>query len=149
MFSSGSFAKASFSITAFKMAQDTDTARSGYWRLFYYNMQEEALKKDEQVKGKAETESKSESSQAKPIAQPKPKRKPEPVVTEEPIPHLLKPVYRGAVEQPSQEFGDLLRVLRIEFSTWQFTLPILSAKLLATQAANDEEDDIEMLLLAA
>ena len=40
MFSSSSFAKASFSVNAFKMAQETDTARSGYWRLFYYNLQE-------------------------------------------------------------------------------------------------------------
>lgn len=179
MFSTNSFSKNSFSMNAFKQSQAVPgdckfwadgfwsdgfwlngfwcegrpklDAKSGYWRLFYYNLQEEALKKDEQVKGKAAEKGEGESEKAKPVAakKPKPKPKPRPIEVLEPIPHLPKPIYRKAEAVPSSEFGDLLAQLRIEFSTWQFALPILSAQLLSRQAANDEEDDIEMLLLAA
>ena len=44
MFSHKSFSPVSFSITSFKMAQE-ESVRSGYWRLYFYQMQEEALRK--------------------------------------------------------------------------------------------------------
>ncbi len=52
MFSLNSFKPVSFSLQSFKMAEEANSGRSGYWKLFFYNMQEEALRKHEQKQGK-------------------------------------------------------------------------------------------------
>jgi len=56
------FQPTAFSINAFQIASTGDTARSGYWREFFYKMQEEALKSEEKepkpLQGDAQAESK-------------------------------------------------------------------------------------------
>lgn len=48
MFQAKSFQPLSFSLQSFKMAEEANSGRSGYWKLFFYNIQEEALRKHEQ-----------------------------------------------------------------------------------------------------
>ena len=47
MFNRSSFSPVSFSRISFNGVQAANEGRSGYWRLFFTNLQEEALKKDE------------------------------------------------------------------------------------------------------
>lgn len=88
MFHHNSFNPVSFSIQSFKMAQE-DQGRSGYWRLFFYKMQEEALKKDQVKEEVLETE-----KLEKLAPQSLPARKPRitPVTPEVPLKPLLEPL---------------------------------------------------------
>ena len=158
MFSANSFSPASFSIQSFKMAQQ-DQARSGYWRLFYTEMQEKSLEEDrrkrEQEQRKEAPQGTVEVTPAKPIAKPKPKPKPrvKPVPRDEhldePVPHVVRPIY-VAQPDPFEFVTPLLRIISIEFHSWNLSSKPLVA-LLEKQAANDEDEEeaIHLLLMAA
>lgn len=89
-------------------ATPTNDTKSGYWRLFYYKMQEEALKVGEEVVEKIETKAKRDTvvllaakkKAPKPrvelekdfVPEPLPKFKPLPVYTEPSVHELLDSV---------------------------------------------------------
>ena len=156
MFSANSFSPASFSIQSFKMAQQ-DQARSGYWRLFFTEMQEKSLEDDrrkrEQEQRKEAPQGTVEVAEAESVAKPKPKpkrRAAEPISRDEPLGAV--PFKRVYAQQPDPfEFvTPLLRIISTEFHSWSLSVQPLVA-LLERQAANDEdeEDTIHLLLLAA
>lgn len=136
MFQASSFNPLSFSIQAFKMAEQS-SARSGYWRLFFYNMQKEALEKPKSVTRKLK------------LVEPPKKRArvtvPEPEEEWVP-PSLPKLIYRAPpVVQPNplipavQAIKAELRMLYLVGSTLQSRL----------DDTESENEDIELLLLAA
>ena len=125
------------------MAQQDQTARSGYWRLFYTEMQEKALaQRDAKKSGVAE----------KPVAQVRfieeaPTRKSSTkrklVVEYDIAPKTLKPLYRTPVSEAPKSYYQLICQIRQEFKIWSATTPELAV------AVEDDEDECEILLLAA
>jgi hypothetical protein len=132
-------------------AQD---GRSGYWRLFYYNLQEESLreKRDDQVSAEPtikDTLVRREDLPAVVVpkrAAPKPSPKPErPPVRERPILRVV-----ATEEDRVADVTPALAVLSMEFRGWLMTSEPLRVAMLQRKAANDEENElIELLLLAA
>lgn len=130
-------------------AQD---GRSGYWRLFYYQMQEEALKpkevKNDEVPEVANQEAKVLEDKrvdvpVKKVVRRKERKPEQPTVRERPI---LRKI--NAVELPS--VTPFLNIISTEFKQWFQTSEPLRIAMLQQKAANDEEDEIiELLLLAA
>ena len=152
MFQHNSFLRASFSVQSFKMAGEENTARSGYWRLFYYNLQEESLKQDEQKQREEKKVGAGESQEVKsPEAPTKRKRKPEPIeVVEEWVPPFIpRPIYQAKKSHTVPEIDDLLRESSLGFLEWRGIITSMSWGLAAQISANDDEEDIELLLLAA
>jgi hypothetical protein len=125
--------------------------RSGYWRLFYYQLQEEELKKHEQKQGQKTPEGKSEVASETTTAVPKkPRAKPrvaKPVVDELPKVHP-RPIYQAPPKQ--FDVAPWLETLNTEFRAWNLSAQTLHGLLQQKKAANDEEEEIiTMLLLAA
>ena len=148
MFSLNSFKPVSFSLQSFKMAEEANSGRSGYWKLFFYNMQEEALKKHEQKQGESEAQSPSSRAPQKPVA--KPKRARRRVVEEEesleefePLP---KPLYRGQTERFPSEITCLIQENWVKLLGLNIPLEFYFP---TEQAANDEDDEEFLLLLVA
>ena len=158
MFSANSFSPASFSIQSFKMVQQ-DQARSGYWRLFFTEMQEKSLEDDrrkrEQEQRQEAPQGTVEVTETEPVAKPKPKprtakpvRRVERVI--ETLPIHPRPVYNSP--QPAIDFvTPFLRIVSNEFYLWQQSSEPIVAAMLQRKAANDEdeEDSIHLLLMAA
>lgn len=149
MFSVKSFSPVSFSITSFNLAQE-DSARSGYWRLFYYNLQEEELTKNEQKQRKETAQGTIQGEKAKPL-ETKPRKPPEP--TKEPEleiepPVKIRPIYRKPAIITLPDYSELLNVFSSEYRVSLYQVEAFRIMLLAREADNDEED-IELLLLAA
>lgn len=71
-------------------APETNTGKSGYWRLFFTQMQEEALKQYEAKTGKSVAPVVAESTKAGILPKRKPKRKLEPLV---PLEHYELPKF--------------------------------------------------------
>lgn len=148
MFSLNSLKPVSFSLQSFKMAEEANSGRSGYWKLFFYNMQEEALKSHEQEQGKGTPQSTSRRASQKPVA--KPKRVKARVLEEEealeefePLP---KPLYRGQTEQFPSEITCLIqqnwvKLLGVDLPVG-FYIP-------SESSANDEDEEELLLLLVA
>ena len=130
-------------------AQD---GRSGYWRLFYYEMQEEALreKRDDQVPANAVAQDTLIKREDISVAA-KPVRKKRVEKEEKPREPILKPLYRqSAVAAEKDTLTPFLNTLSDEFRAWNFSTNALWVKMLSEKAANDEEDEtITLLLLAA
>lgn len=153
MFHHSSFQPLSFSIQSFKMAGQTHTqdARSGYWRLFYYQMQEEALKTGEAEKAKPAEATPEVVAEEKPIeTKAKPKAKVEklafePTPAPSKPPMRLKPVYRAPEHY---DVRPALNVASTEHFQQLSAFLGLKYESLLRQAQNDE-DDILILLLAA
>lgn len=143
MFQARSFTPASFSIQSFKMAE-ASSARSGYWRLFYYNLQAESLKKNEQKQREEAPEGTSQSpSEVARTVSKKSRRKP--AVVEEWVPPALpKPIYR-LFEKPAPAL-DISPILR-ELVAYQSFLATLQIRLTDFELEKEEEDDVEFLLL--
>ena len=130
------------------MAEEANSGRSGYWKLFFYNMQEEALKPHEQEQGKGTPQSTSRRASQKSVA--KPKRVKARVLEEEealeefePLP---KPLYRGQTEQFPSEITCLIqqnwvKLLGVDLSVG-FYIP-------SESSANDEDEEELLLLLVA
>jgi len=93
------------------MAEEASSGRSGYWKLFFYNMQEEALREKE-------PESKSvEKPKSAKVAKPKRRvAKQQPVVVSKPevvrLPLRLSPV----VEQPTA-YSELAQTVPLPTAT--------------------------------
>lgn len=124
--------------------------RSGYWRMFYYQLQEEELKRHEQKQGQEATEGKSEVPQAKPVAAAKPKRAP-PERRAAPVVELPKvhprPIYQ---KQPEPfDVAPWLATINAEFRAWNLSAQTLHGLLQQRKAANDEEEEVLTLLLLA
>lgn len=99
-FSQIAFQQCAFQDTAFQTDPCVNDGRSGYWRLFFTQMQEEALKKRDEKKEPAEvvgtvTEIKTDkrTKVRKPAAPPKPAKveKPLPVIPFRKLPTKLEP----------------------------------------------------------
>lgn len=147
MFHRPSFSPVSFSRISFNGATQPveQSGRSGYWRLFYYQMQEEALKeKEPAVEVKA-------AEKPKLVAKTKKPQKPVVKVEEEPVFAVppFKPI-KLPIPTPPTPLPVLAKV-------WQTTqeLRLMRAQYGATvlkynqlDVVNDE-DDIELLLLVA
>jgi len=180
MFSSNSFSQASFSTNAFKQSQVAPgdckfwadgfwstgfwsngfwcdgnkkvDARSGYWRAFFYNLQEEELKKYEQKQGKETAKGTGQGSETKPVEPKlrvvkKPRREVDVEIWVPPV--LPKPIY---VKPPRVEIPlvtPFLNIISAEFRSWLNPYSQKLAEWEAIEAANDDEHDIELLLLAA
>ena len=133
-------------------AMPAQDGRSGYWRLFYYEMQEEALreKRDDQVPANAATQDTLVKREDIPVAAKSVRKKR--VEKEEKLREpVLKPVYRQpAVVAEKDTLTPFLNTLSDEFRAWNFSTNALWVKMLSEKAANDEEDEaITLLLLAA
>jgi len=150
MFQAKSFTPASFSIQSFKMAEQAQ-ARSGYWRLFYYKMQEESLRKNEQEqREKAEKRTGQSSQESAPIVSTaKKRRRPEPDVEIWEPPALPKPLYRKIIPVKINPITPFLSIITQEFRQLYLTLPFLQQKLMERQEELDDDEDTELLLLAA
>ena len=148
MFSLNSLKPVSFSLQSFKMAEEANSGRSGYWKLFFYNMQEEALKPHEQEQGKGSPQSASSRASQESVA--KPKRVKARVLEEEraleefePLP---KPLYRGRTEQFPSEITCLIQQNWVKLLGLNVPLEFYFP---TEQAANDEDDEEFLLLLVA
>lgn len=151
MFSHKSFSQVSFSVTSFKLAQEA-SARSGYWRLFYYNLQEKALKSEEVT-----------SSPKVPVAvldnvvrvrllskEPSAKRNvlpAAPQISDRPS-APLKPLYTPAQPPQLPAIAQFLEPVVYELSSWVSVLELRKVK--PTPIVDQLENEaIALLLLAA
>lgn len=153
MFSRNSFSSLSFSLNSFKMAQADESARSGHWRLFFYNMQAEALEgeqkqREEAPQGKssrAQKESadkplkRTKQKQVRADEQPEPERKESPAVTELPI------YRRKEIELP--DITPFLNVISNEFRAMLVSSDSIIRMLLQKQEEEEDEEEVELLLL--
>ena len=129
------------------MAEEASSGRSGYWKLFFYNMQEEALRKDEQKQGKSATQSAGSRAPQKPVA--KPKRTARPAIEEEPLEEfepLPKPLYRKKKDDFPSEITCLVQQNWVKLLGLNVPLEFYFP---TEQAANDEDDEEFLLLLVA
>ena len=152
---SSSFSPVSFSTLSFHgtLAPAEQSARSGYWRLFFMQMQEEALKNPEL---KAEVEKLGVVADLPPLDAPERRKarakRLEPLVPLETFPEVKfarKPIYSKPapvdVELPSW-----LLELRVDTEQWFVLARRNAEQLKKTQdAANDADFALRLLLLAA
>lgn len=148
------FQRCAFQFGAFQTSPCKQDARSGYWRLFYYQLQEEALRKrDEklQIPEKNPKGSKVVSAKAKRVKKEKSRvdevvRHKEQNIRKIQLPNKITPV---TLQEDTLPY--LVQAWRI---TTELRLAlihhrnILSTTSVSPEAANDEED-IVLLLLAA
>ena len=133
--------------------QETNTGRSGYWRLFYTQLQEESLKKDAELKKSEEKVVEVVAPEVIAPIKAKPKKKSVPKkVVEEVVVHerpLLPEKYN--IEIPL--ITPFLSIISMEFRSWLITSEPIRIALLQREAANDhdaeEEENIHLLLMAA
>lgn len=143
-----------------------DGGRSGYWRLFYYNLQEEELKKYEQKQlqeaGVSEHEQKQGQEAEKgagktagkaattiPKADTASRKSGEAVPGIEELKARRKPIYQP---QPQQfDVAPWLSMLNSEFQAWNRDSKAIETALGNQKAENENEEDelIHLLLLAA
>ena len=129
------------------MAEEANSGRSGYWKLFFYNMQEEALRKHEQKQGKGTPQGASSRAPQKTVAKPKRPRvrrvTPEAVEDFEPLP---KPIYRQQAHFVPPEITCLVQQNWVKLLGLNIPLEFYFP---TEQAANDEDDEEFLLLLVA
>ena len=147
MFSLNSLKPVSFSLQSFKMAEEASSGRSGYWKLFFYNMQEEALRKDEQKQGKSATQSAGSRASQESVAKPKRSRAhrvtPEAVEDFEPLP---KPLYRKKKDDFPSEITCLVQQNWVKLLGLNVPLEFYYPP---EPAANDDDEEEFLLLLVA
>ena len=135
-------------------AQEEQTGRSGYYRLFFMKMQEEALRQYKEKTGKEVAEPvEVEGLKAKVVkVKPKTVKAKRPDHTEKEIVSKPKPIYRAV-----DNFGDILLASQIVSAEIHATLLVVPQYITALkvreaqlkQAANDAEIRVRLLLLAA
>ena len=129
------------------MAEEANSGRSGYWKLFFYNMQEEALKKHEQKQGKGTPQSASSRAPQKPVEKPKRSRvrrvTPEAVEDFEPLP---KPLYRKKKDDFPSEITCLVQQNWVKLLGLNVPLEFYYPP---EPAANDDDEEEFLLLLVA
>lgn len=119
MFNRSSFSPVSFSTISFNGARLADEGRSGYWRLFFTNLQEEALKKrDEKTTEPARQRPVVQATQPKDKKQPKPalpKRRKK-VEVEKPLPII--PFRKLPTKLEPTAFDELAKLPAIAFDLY-------------------------------
>ena len=158
MFNRSSFSPVSFSRISFAGAQAADEARSGYWRLFFTQMQEDALKKrDEDEKPVTKVETSPEPHVQVKI---KPRKKLEPLVpleTYEKPSFKRKPIYatQEVTQVPADQWQSFYAI-SLEVDTWLSVLipqwesrKVELLQIKKVEAVNDADYRVRLLLLAA
>mgnify|MGYP000270539646 CR=1 FL=1 len=146
MFLPASFNPTSFSRVSFNGASQpvVQDGRSGYWRLFYYQLQEEALKEKPPANVVKEVK-------PSPVVKKKAKpRRVEKEEVEEAIPFRPLPMFERK-EIPENHISDTWRIT-IEIRMMVALFQQNQVKLRGTLRFNiieDDEEDLELLLLAA
>lgn len=145
MFHRPSFSPVSFSRVSFNGAMQPveQDGRSGYWRLFFTQLQEEADKKPVSTVEPSSTKEKTKSI-VKPVvvAKSEPDDEPDEIPyapIARPTPQLEAPCYLADAWRTTTEIRGWLLQHRINTVKYH----------LIHEAANEEEEDIELLLLAA
>ena len=152
MIFSTSYFKPQYFNAAF-LGKQEESARSGYWRLFYYNLQEEELhKRNEQEQRKTAPQRTSPRKKKAPrrITATPPKPRVIEVGAEQNQPHKLKPLF--AVQPPTTlQVNDPLSLqLYFIVKELRFTLqPDYGTIAKQAAASNDEDMALVLLLLAA
>jgi hypothetical protein len=127
-------------------------ARSGYWRLFFMKMQEEALKQYEEKTGKEVAPSTKPIEESKPeVKTPQVKRKKVVRTVEEVTTRPILPIH---TPDKTEDLMQSLWLISSELHVTMLQIPqyitLLNARQLRiTQAANDADMRIRLLLLAA
>jgi hypothetical protein len=146
------FQKCAFDFQGFQTSEcDENSARSGYWRLFFMNMQEEALKQYEEKTGKKVAKEPVVEEVVK-KADVKVKKVKKPVVEEEVIPAFKpKPIYRPAPEESYLQAMWVLsnKVHQLVASFTSVSVLLKANQFKITQAANDADYRVRLLLLVA
>lgn len=153
----------------------TQDGRSGYWRLFYYQLQEEELKRHEQKQRQEEAQREGKNtgktaansasttapSTAGATARPRPRVTPRPKTsnTQEIPVFKPKPLYLVPKRQEQMDVAPLLKSVSDDLHAWalhsqelsvQFAIAEKQKELDRTfQSANDDQEVIMWLLLAA
>ena len=136
MFSLNSLKPVSFSLQSFKMAEEASSGRSGYWKLFFYNLQEEALKPPVVPPDLSEKEKRKRKKSVKL----------EPLVELEEYDKLPNPLplYRTQSDFLDSKINCLVRQNWVKLQGIKVPLESYFS---AEPAANDEDEDEEELLL--
>ena len=133
-------------------------AKSGASRLYYYQLQEEELKKYEQEQGKTASqgtgqgEKKGPRRSAEVVSESrKADQRAEPSVIQvrERPDSLPKPIYQGYNRVQFPDVSPLLFGIFTEFAQWELSLKPLQDKLIQVEAANEEDYRVRLLLLLA
>jgi len=161
VFGSFSFQRCAFQFGAFQVDECAgSSAKSGVSRLWLMQMQEESLKQEREAKENAQTQAAEIIAKANEElgivekAVPK-KTKPKvttPVKKKGVVPFDMRPIYRDYQEaQNTADIGiyPILMGMTLEFTMLSTGLDDMQLRLLETLAANDDESDVELLLLAA
>ena len=144
MFQTKSFSPISFSLHAFRGARSE--GRSGVARLNLYAIQEKVLNERNHQEA---IEITIPVPRVRTVIHHRTKKRINTRVGLD-VPYYPKPLYQETDNSISNELSDLIHTLKIEFSSWKFTLPLISLNPLKTTPQSvDDEDDIEALLLAA
>ena len=123
MFHRSSFSPVSFSRAAFAgatSAPEAQDGRSGYWRLFFTKMQEEALRPEEEQKPVVDQpkEAVEISVEAKPAKKKKPPVKLVPLEKYEVPNFKRKPIYSNPIPTAPSLAETLLQLPKIDFEGW-------------------------------
>lgn len=136
---------------AFDTRARQQDGRSGYWRLFFTEMQEKALKEYEKLKG-ITSEPKPET---KPVVKAKPKKKSSPVkavaVSAPPVrrlPQYIRPT-APEIDYSQPIYALSLEVQRLVLSTYPQLLRLETQRVTLQEAANDADNRRRILLLLA
>jgi hypothetical protein len=140
----------------------TQDGRSGYWRLFYYQLQEAELEKDKlRAAGKPQQKEAPEKAHKPVVAAPerrvlvqrhKPKHSNTQILLEKPPEFKPKKLYLVPKREDTPDLVPIMNVLSNEVRNWALQSQELSVKFKQAQqlqAANEEEELITLLLLAA
>ena len=142
-----------FAARYFGAQSDEEPTRSGWWRLQLYKLQEESERKRKEVTKDAireAVEKVMEPGKALPDQRPRKPTKPK-VVKPDTSKPKLRPLYEPVEPIADTKFPLLLEVWTIINQVQLFSvslLPVRQMLLAKIEAANDEED-VELLLMAA
>lgn len=155
VFHRSSFSTISFSRTAWAgIKQDEQSGRSGYWRLFYHQLQEQALKDSETKKRTTEfvepyslTEAKDGSATIVFPGKAKP-RKFEPATAIPELPPLPPRPKVSPPETPNFMVFCMNMTMQLRFLLQTYGVNLLTFTR-QVKMTSDEDEDIELLLLMA
>ena len=159
VFGSFSFQRCAFQFGAFQVDECAgSSAKSGVNRLWLMQMQEESLKQEREAKENAQAQAAeiiAKANEELGIVAKKEKPKPKKAEAIKPKarpPFELKPIYREyqkAQNVATAGVYPMLVGMTLSFTMFRTGLDELQLRLLSTLAANDDENDVELLLLAA
>jgi hypothetical protein len=153
-FSGTSFSPVSFSLVSFggAVVPPEDSARSGYWRLFFIKMQEEALRQYEGKRGIKPQEKQPEVVSKKP-AKPKKPAAVKPVAVSalpsKPKPMLVRPQQPQDIDYSQPILALSLEVQSLVLQSYPQLLQLRVREIKIQEAANDADNRRRLLLLLA